>query len=216
MRALLVASLVVAAAAPAHADDTFEAQAASAVRVKHIDDLVWPFVAKCNTGDDTQQRQCRQLRDGRAAELRKATVLVDGDPSAFGIGTWNAKTKSSALTLAACIACDGVEVDADGAKKKWVVAGGKGDKKAMLVDTARTFADEATAKKYAQSLAGARVQFVVHGTPTFTDAKSIGFEIVGYRVYSPCDGSVIVAKPAATGLGEIDKKSCAAKSPAKK
>ena len=165
---------------------------------------MWPFVAKCDGGTDTQNRQCRQLRDARAAELRGATVLVDGDSSAFQVGTWNAKTKSAALTLSGSIASRPIDVEGS---TSWKVSG-VSEAKTDLINTARTFADEATAKKYAQSVAGARVQFLVSGAPASTEKNTIAFKVLGYRVYMPCTGAVVVASDNVTGPGEIDKSSC--------
>lgn len=221
MRAFLVSTVVgtLGIASPALANDTFEAAAAGAQRVKRIDDVIWALTAKCDQGDDTQQRQCRRIRDTRAAELRNATLLIEGERGAFSVGAWNKAKKSAPITLTSCIRCGGAEVDG----KTWFVAGTRevnqpprfqaGKQVAPLLDeTSRTFADDASAKKYAESLANVRVQFVVRvpQSPVWTDANRQGFafEVIAYRVYSPCDGSVVVAKPKA-GAGEVDKLACA-------
>jgi len=224
MRALFITASIMAASSPALADDTFESQAQAAVRVAHVDDLVWPFIARCDAGTDTQQRQCRQVRDARAAELRGRTVLVDGEPGAFKVGDWDPQRKSAAVTLQACIACTGLEVDADGAKKTWFVAGARDASQPArfqggvlvgptLSETSRTFADAATAKKYAQSLGTVRTQFLVKvpATPVWTDRdrRGVALDVVGYRVFTPCTGAVVIASPAAAGNVEADKKSCA-------
>ena len=220
MRGLLIVSLVgVAMPGIARAEDTFDAAAASAQRVTRIDDAVWALTAKCDQGTDTQQRQCRRLRDARAAELRGATLLVEGDRSAFTVGAWSAAKKSAPITLTSCIRCGGIDVEG----KTWFVAGTREVNAAprfqngkqvapMLNETSRTFADEAAAKKYASSLATAKIDFVlrVPPSPVWTDStrQGIAFEVVAYRVYSPCDGSVVVANPKA-GPGEVDKRACA-------
>src|SRR4051812_36976127 len=115
-------ALVAVLAAPAFADDTFEAKADGAQRIGKLDDLVWAYAASCDAGDDTQQRQCRHLRDVRQAQLANATLLVDADKDAFTVGAWNAKTKSIPMTLGACIGCSNLEVDG----KKWIVVGNAG------------------------------------------------------------------------------------------
>lgn len=204
MRAAIV--LLALATSPAFADDTFEAKASGAVRIAHVDDLVWPFAASCDAGDDTQQRQCRRLRDVRGAQLANATLLVDGEKDAFTVGAWNPKTRSIPLKLNGCIACGGVEVDG----KKWLV-GNVNDK---LHDNARTAADENAAKAFAKIATGARVQLIVKlaAKPKLVvDGKNvIAIEVLGYRAFNPCDGNVIVANPP-SGQVEANKKACAAK-----
>lgn len=205
MRALVILALL---ATPAFADDTFEAKADGAERIKHIDDVVWAFTATCNTGDDTQQRQCRQLRDTRQAALANATLLVDADKSAFTVGAWNAKAKSIPLTLGACVDCAGVTVDG----KKWIVVA-SADPKTKLYDNARQAADENAAKAFAKLAADATVQLVVKVAAkpkqTVDGKQALVLDVLGYRVASPCEGSIIVANPPAQPLPP-NKKLCAA------
>jgi hypothetical protein len=205
MRALVILALF---ATPAFADDTFEGKADGAQRIKHIDDVVWAFTAKCDAGDDTQQRQCRHIRDTRQAELANATLLVDADKSAFRVGEWNAKAKSIPLTLSGCIDCSGIEVDG----KKWIVVG-SADPKSKLYDNARQAADENAAKAFAKLAANATVQLVVKVAAkpkqTVDSKQAFVVDVLGYRVASPCEGTIIVANPPAQPLPP-NKKLCAA------
>jgi len=221
MRALVILWLLLAAA-PAFGDDTFEAKATNAQRLNRIENLVWAFTAPCSEGDDTQQRQCRRVRDTRVAQLAGATLLLDADKDAFDVGAWSAQKKSVAVTLSACIRCSGVEIDG---KTYFVVTdkdltspkfdSGK-FKTAPLADTAKQFPDEAAAKAYARSVSNARVQLLVKvpAKPITTiDGKPVvALDLVGYRVYAPCDGAVVVASPK-SGPVEADKKQCAAVAP---
>jgi hypothetical protein len=222
MRRHLFASLlvgVVGLTTPALAEDSFESLAASAQKIKRIDDVIWALTAKCDGGTDTEQRQCRRIRDVRATELKNATLLVEADREAFKVGEWNAAKKSAALSIVSCIRCGGIDVDG----KSWFVAGTRdanqpprfqaGKQVAnLLEESSKTFSDAAAAKKYSDSVATARVQFVlrVPQNPVWTDSnkQGIAFEVLAYRVYSTCDGSVVMAKPKA-GAGEIDKRACA-------
>ncbi len=219
MRGLIILSLLTVAT-PASAEDTFEATAASALRIKRVDDVIWALTAKCDAGTDTQQRQCRRLRDTRAAELKSATLLIDADQSAFTVGVWSAAKKSAPLVLTSCIRCAGIEVEG----KSWFVAGTREANQpprfqagkqvaAILNESARQFSDAAAAKKYGEAVSAAKVQFVVRipANPMWTDSSRQGFafDVVAYRVYSPCDGSVVVASPKASA-GEIDRKACMA------
>lgn len=202
MRTLIFLSLL--AAAPAFADDTFEAKASTAQRLGRIENLVWAFTAPCDSGDDTQQRQCRHVRDSRATELTGATLIVDADPAAFVVGGWSAQKKSVALTLKSCIRCTGVEIDG----KKYVVMGA-GDSK--LYDNAKQFRDEAAATAFSKALANPRVELIVKvpAKPKAAGKPTVTLDIIGYRVISPCDGSVVIASPK-SGPAEADKKQCPA------
>jgi hypothetical protein len=218
MRALAILPLLVAA--PALAEDSFETAAAGAQRIARIESVVWAFTAPCDTGDDTQQRQCRKVRDSRAAELAGATLLVDADREAFEVGAWSAQKKSVALKLSACIRCAGVEIDG---KTYFVVASKAGNpaptlsggklEVGRLHDNARQFPDETTAKAYAASLASARVQLLVKVPPkpvTTVDGKPVlALDFVGHRVFTPCSGTVVFASPQSGSL-EPDKKQCVA------
>jgi len=193
MRALIVASLLVAGTA--YADDAFQ----TAQRVRRIEDVVWTLTATCDQGDDTAHRQCKHVRDTRAAELAGTTLLVDGDPDAFDLGAFDGKKKSMTLSLSSCIRCAGVEIDG----KSWVVTGGA----KKLYDNSKAFSDESAAKAWTHAVANPKVQLLVKVPAKPVEGKTVTLDIVGYRVYSPCDGSVIISNPA-SGPMEADKKAC--------
>jgi hypothetical protein len=211
------ATSLVALASPARADETFEARAAGAIRIQRIDDLVWALTATCETGNDVQQRQCRRVRDTRAAELAGATLLVDADREAFTVGTWNTQKKSVPMQLHACIRCSGVEL---GGKTWFVVANTDGPpprfeggklRVGPLHDNARPLPDEGAAKKLAQTAATATVQMLVKvpAKPKWnTDGRlGIALDLVAYRIVSPCDGSVLLSS-VPSGPGEVDRIAC--------
>ena len=199
MKALIAAVLLVAATA--HADDTFEAKAQGATRVKRIENVVWTLTATCDKGDDTENRQCKHVRDTRAAELAGATLLVDGDADAFDVAAYDAKKKSIALSLKPCVRCAGVDVDG----KAWVVTGGTG----TLYDNAKTFSDASAAKAWVKAIGNVHVQFLVKLPAKPVEGKTVKVDVVGYRVVSPCDGTVVVANPP-SGAAEPDKLACRA------
>jgi hypothetical protein len=211
MRALTIVWFGLVLGGVAHAEDTFDAKAAGAQRLGRVENLVWAFTAPCDGGDDTQQRQCRKVRDTRAAELAGATLLVDADKDAFDVGAWSAQKKSVALTLSACIRCAGVDVDG-----KTYSVRGAGD--AKLYDNAKQFPDEAAAKAFTKAVANARVQLLVK-VPAKPKAvvggkPAIQLDVLGYRVFVPCDGSVVIASPKSATL-DADKKQCAVIAPGK-
>jgi hypothetical protein len=156
---MLLLLLLVSATASA---DTFETHAQSAVRIRHVDDVVWALTATCEKGDDVQQRQCRHIRDRKAKALLASTILVEGDATAFEVGKWNATKKSVPLSLLACVRCGGIELDG----RTWYVTGaqprveGGKVRAAVLYDNARPFPDEAAATAWTKSLAKLRVELV--------------------------------------------------------
>jgi hypothetical protein len=217
----LILTSVLAAPRLAAADDTFEARAASAVRVAHLDDIVWALTAPCDKGDDTQQRQCRRLRDARASQLANATMLVDADRDAFTVGAWNAQKKSAELTLSACIKCGGIEVDG----QTWYIVGNKEGvaaprveggklKTGQLIESARTFPNAASAKQLTDSLPKTKLQMLVKLAPkakwTESGKQGISLDVLDYRVYSACDGSIVFSS-VKSGPGEVDKRACTSK-----
>jgi len=199
VKAIIAGLLLVAASA--HADDTFEARAQSAQRVKRIENVVWTLTATCDKGDDTENRQCRHVRDTRAAQLAGATLLVDGDADAFDIGAFDAKKKSVALSLSPCVRCAGVDVDG----KAWVVSGGG----AKLYDNAKPFSDASAAKAWVKAIGNVHVQFLAKLPAKPVEGKAVKVDIVGYRVISPCDGTIVVANPPSSAA-EPDKLACRA------
>lgn len=195
MRALIaVLPAILLVAQVARADDFETAQ-----RVRRIENVVWTLTATCDQGDDTQHRQCKHVRDTRARELAGATLLVDGDADAFDVAAYDAKKKSIALTLSSCIRCAGVDLEG----KSWIVTGGSN----KLYDNARAFSDDATAKAWLKAIGSPKVQLLVKVPPKPVAGKTVTLDIVGYRIFSPCDGTIIAASPQSAPV-PADKKAC--------
>lgn len=199
-RALAIIAATAGLGGVAHADDTFEAKAASARPLRHLDDLVWAFTATCDKGDDTQNRQCKTLRDRRVAELSGATLLVEADADALAIGEYSAAKKSVAVTLTGCIRCKGVKLDG----KTYVVTGGKN-----LYDTARQFQTAEVAAAWIKAVAQHRVELLVTVPAKPRTSNTLTLDVVGYRVTTPCNGTVVIASPEAQNTPP-DKAACAA------
>jgi hypothetical protein len=212
VRAAAIAFLILATGT-ASADDSFESRAASARKLKNLDDVVWAFAAPCDRGDDTQQRQCRQLRDRFAGELAGQTLLVDADPDALEIDKWNPGTKKSRIALTGCIRCGGLEVDGH----TYYVAGaasaprmeGKRLKANAHYDTAKPFADEAAATAWAATVKNRRVQLLVK-VPDKRGrvGDTVALDILGFRVFTPCNGEIVIAQPPSGPL-PADRAACA-------
>ncbi|MBX3162204.1 MAG: hypothetical protein KF773_39940 [Deltaproteobacteria bacterium] len=204
---LLVAAATTGAPATASADDAF-----AAARRTHVDDVVWALASPCDRGDDVQQRQCRQVRDQLAGELAGQTLLVDGEASAVEVDKWSAAKKSARLVLSGCIRCAGLDVDGRtyfvaGAASAPRLEGGKLRANA-LHDAARSFADEPAATAWAASIANRRVQLLVKVPDKRRPGDTILLDIAGFRVFTPCNGEIVVANPASPPL-PADPAACA-------
>lgn len=214
MRALL-ALVVAAAPVVAHADDTFEAKAAGARAVVHVEDIVWALTASCTKGDDVQNRQCRTLRDRTAAAQAGQTMLVQADGFALDLGAWDASRKSMPVTLTSCIRCEGVGVEG----KTWFITGGTpavdGGKVrgAPLYDTARQFATPETAAAWQKAVKNRKVELVVKvpAKPRWSvgGKDGIQLDVLAYRVITPCNGTVVLANPPSQNAAP-DQAACAA------
>lgn len=198
------------------ADAAFEAKAQNAQRVHDLGDLVWALTATCDTGEEIHQRQCRHLRDARVKELSAATLLVDAIPGGFEVGPWSAAKRSVAVTLYACIDCTGTVVAGKsyfitGTSAPATIEGGRVHAPRIL-DTALAFRDEAGAKTWLNHVGGANIQFLVKVPDKarwqIAGKDGLGLEILGYRVYVPCEGTILVSSPE-SGPVEADKKACA-------
>lgn len=217
MRALtLLTALGTLATTPsvAHAE-TFDNLASTATKVGQVDDLVWALTAPCTTGDDTQNRQCRILRDRLATSYGGTTLLVEADATALTLGAWDKAKKSVSLQLASCVRCGGLEIDgrtyyAIGTTSAARVAGGK-VAAGYLYDNARRFADEASATAWRKATSVVRVDLLlkVPATPRWqvSGKDGIALDVVGFRVTTPCDGAVVIANPEAAAV-TADESAC--------
>lgn len=214
MRALL-ALVIAAAPATAVADDTFEAKAAGARAVVHVEDVVWALTAPCTTGDDAQNRQCRILRDRTAQQHAGQTMLVQADGFALDLGAWDSARKSVAVRLTSCIRCEGVGVEG----KTWFITGGTPSvesgkvRGAPLYDTARQFATPETATAWLKAVKNHKVELVVKvpAKPRWTvgGKDGIQLDVLAYRVTTPCNGTVVLANPPSQNAAP-DQAACAA------
>jgi hypothetical protein len=219
-QSVLVLAAMTAAAGTAHAEDTFEGKTVDARYIKKIEDVVWPLVATCEKGDDTEQRQCRHVRDARAQTLRGATLLVDGDVEAWSVGAYNASRKSVPVSLTPCLRCGGIDIDGrtvfvlglSGQSSQIRFEGGR-LRPAPVHDSSRSFSDENAAAAWAKSVRKVRVQFLVKvpDKPRWTvqGRDGVSFEVLGYRVISPCDGQIVMSQPTSQAV-DPDKKACRA------
>jgi hypothetical protein len=207
-----------ALATPARADDpkSFEALAKEADALTRADlaGLVWSLTAPCNDGDELSQRQCKAARDSRAVAVRDRTFVVDGDGTAFEMGTYDVAKKSAPITLRGCIACaepvGGMYLVSSKAAPSFKGATAEA---ATVHETARTFKDEAGAKRWTARLPHLRTQFVVKiaaangGMWERDGKKGLALDVLAFRVFDPCDGGIVCASPP-SAKGPTDSKTC--------
>jgi hypothetical protein len=217
-RAIVIVTVLAAASlAAADAPKPFDAQVSAATTLSRVDlaGLGWALTAPCNGGDDLAQRQCRAVRDARVAVVRSSVFVVEGDSAAVSVGRWIPETKSAPVTVHGCIACiapvGGVYVVASKAAPTWQ---GTVAQAAALDEVGRPFKDDAAAQKWATHRgSGLRAQFVVRvatatGGVWQHDGKiGLAVDVLGFRVYDPCDGEVIRASAEAS-QGPIDRAAC--------
>lgn len=209
----LAIAAVLAGAAAAHAEPSFEAASAGAKPVRDLEGLIWSLSAACDRGDDVERRQCRLVRDARVQQLTGQTLLIDGEPGSIEVGAWDGGKRTLALSIAGCVRCNGVDVD----DRTYFVlatnpAAGKAAATGVVAQGVRTFMDEAAARTWAATLGHARVQWLVKlpSKPRWADPthQAIELDIVGVRAYMACDGVMIAASPPATDVAP-DRSACA-------
>jgi hypothetical protein len=206
-------------ASPAPPPQTFDQVVAGATRIARSDlaGWAWSLTSACDQGDDVAQRQCRVVRDARAASQKGQTYVVEGEATTFIAGAWDPAKKSITLTVRGCIACAPVDV----AGKKIFIVSNKAAptetggvlQAAVIHETARVFADEESANAWRNDVVPrlrAELVFAIPpGNPVWSrnGKDGIAVQVTGFRVHDPCDGHVVCASPAAARL-DPDKKAC--------
>ena len=216
----VVVGLVGVGAGEASAQASFDALHGEAAEVTGqwgLGALMWAQGDHCSKlTNDVDRRQCNGVKEGRLEQLEGATFLVVGDGGALSIGAYNEKTKSASVSIAPCLACeqpinvDGEELYVVGGSK-FAVTGGKVNASAVKATTA-TWASQAKYDKYLQKvLPRLRSEFIVSvgKAKRWKKAGSVGVtvEVVGWRVYDPCKGKVIMSSPK-SGDVSPDKRAC--------
>lgn len=233
-RAALAAAVAIAAlagggvrasAAPAHAAASFAARAHGARPIRAAADLsalFWAPDARCRQRDDLRRRQCEGVREAETARIRTTTYKVAGDARAITAGDFDTRRGIVPVELHACVAC--AAPISFGGGPAYVVggrpsrAGRSGVRGRVLATARRKFGSaKAAAAWKAQVLPRLRVDLLmrVPARPAWKRGRARGFSVVvvGYRVYDPCDGSILMSSPPAQPLA-ADKHACGASPPA--
>lgn len=216
-----VALLIAAGAQPVSAQ-SFGALADAAQSVDSdtaMAALFWSQTADCGkVSGDMAQRQCKAIAAARKAQLGEATFKVSVARGAISVGDYNDKNRAVSVSLEGCVACEQpLEV---GGGKVFVVAGegavsAKGggiaikpfhtvDIKVKNQPDADRFVRDVGPRLAAElvvKLGSAPKSWKVGG------AAGYRLELVGFRLYDPCDGAVHAAKPPSSSLAP-DKRFC--------
>lgn len=207
-----------AAAQPKH----FEEAAQGAPRVDskpELASLFWSQLSDCSKEDsDLRRRQCEGVRAARAEAVSGTTMVIEGDARSFRVAGFDEKKNELALELTGCIACtDPVEV-AGGryfvvAERGSIEAADGGPKASDLYTTTRTFKNKAWADRWAAEIVPRlRSEYLVQVPAKAKTWKggtleALRVKVVGFRVYDPCDGTIIAADPPSNPTS-ADKSAC--------
>jgi hypothetical protein len=219
----LSVAIVIGLAAPAAAQSgKFEELASQAVKVpgpRAFAGLLWSYVAACEgTAGSMARRQCEGLRKARQTQLAGKTFLVPADAAAFSAGEWDETKRSAPLILTSCVVCssglaiDGRQLFVVGNSGIPTVSGGVVHA-ARIHESALPFKDATALGKWKDDVVPRlRTEMIVRvadGGKLWKQGDASGFnvELLGFRVYDPCDGGIVFASPESTG-GTADKKAC--------
>jgi hypothetical protein len=206
----------------ARADAKFEQLAKDAIRVgdpAEVAALLWTATVDCTRlTDDMARRECEGVRESRAAKTAGKTFLIEGDSTSFWIGAYDATKKGMPIGVRGCIAC-GEPVDIGG-ERKYLVTNATGMtieggalKGPEVHKAFRKFPDDASAKKWSDTVVPRlRTQFIfkIPERPAAWNqggAKGFAVELVAFRVYDPCDGTMVCANPPSEAE-KADKAQC--------
>lgn len=213
---IAIVAVALGGARSARAETTFEAQAQGAQVVNRVEDLVWALTEPCEAGGDRTDvhvRQCKQLRDARAAQLRAQPILVEAEPTAFFVGAYDAAKKSAPVGLYGCIRCQTPVSVGDTAWSVYAGApriSGNQVTLSLAYDRAHTFPDAGALDAWKKALGEIRVHYVVKVGKSLGSPSRLVLDVVGFRVTSACTGEVIVSSAPAQPLPP-DKRACTAK-----
>jgi len=178
---------------------------------KSMTALFWSQGADCTAAkNDLLRRQCEGVRTERKRRVASETYVVDVGVEAFDIAA-DAKKMSVQVNLRSCLWCGtegpvvigkGVHTVEAGSVKAAVVGGGS-----------KTFKKGGMAQHWAAHIATRmKAQMLVKvpaALETFKAGGRNGYkvDVVGYRLYDPCQGDVVAASPKSE-KGPIVASSC--------
>ena len=218
--ALATVGMLMVSVGESRAEETFDAVAGKATPVTGLwglSSLLWAQLGRCDgLANELDKRQCDGIRDARVDQIAGQSFLVTTGGQPVVIGAWDAQLKAAPVEVAPCLACDAA-VDIDG-EKLFVV--GQGDvaltggaiRVAPLHKKSFAFKDEAALEEWkAQVMPRLTSEFVVRVDRAARWNKDgtagMRVDVVAWRVFDPCTGKIIAAKPASADLA-ADKRAC--------
>jgi hypothetical protein len=145
-----------------------------------VADLVWVATAACDKGDDTQQRQCRQIRD------RKAHACVDCDGIELDGKRWHVVGTGARI---------------DGGKLRGAILH---DTSKVFADEAAATAWSKPIKTIRVEYV---IKLPAKPRTTVGGKDAVQLDIAGWRVIDACTGAILASKPESAAVGP-DKQSC--------
>ncbi len=173
--------------------------------------LFWSQEASCGKEkSDLLRRQCQGVQRARSGSVSELTYLVEVAGPAVDVST-DSKKNSVAVTLRSCVACEEQGAIVVG-KGNYQVSNGK-----LLANTlksaSKSFKSAAAAEHWGKYTGGRlRAQFLVKVPSSAERFKAAGrdgykVEVVGYRLYDPCQGNVLTSAPESKH-GPVDSETC--------
>lgn len=202
----LAAALLALAAAPASAGE-FDSQLARAEQVRGADGLAslfWAQTAGCREGSDLDRRQCVAVKEARSRAVVEQLYVTHGD-LVVTVGDYDVAKGGMPWIVRACLAC--AEPAQIGGERRYVTGKGTvaikggallGPELAKGVIRVPT---EAAARRWREvALPRLEKQVLFRVPPKFAGwsqgtARGATVEVVGVRVFDPCDGVVVHASP---------------------
>ncbi len=213
--ALLLAPLAIGASASSAQAESFDERAKAARYVADANgmtSLFWSQGADCTKAkSDLLRRQCEGVRAARKASVAKETYLVEDGSEAVAL-TADAEKNSVQVDFRSCLWCgqDGAVVVGSGEHS---VTGAAVSAPSLGVAT-KAFKKAKVATHWqahiATRLRGQLLVKVPSALETFKVGARDGYkvEVVGYRLYDPCKGEVVVTSEKKPGPAPLLESAC--------
>ena len=213
-RHVLTSLLFLLAFAPRALAGPFDDQASKAQKVLDgtaLAALFWAQTASCkHFTDDFYRRQCEGVKESRGQAASGQIYVMRADGPALSVGKYDKAKAAVAFTVRGCLAC-AEPVDVSG-ERRYVTTKGNttiqgGQLRGPEIERGLFRAsNDQTAKRFIEVVFPRLRTEVLFKVPTrvspWTEGGARGYatELVGVRVYDPCDGTILHAKPASDKL----------------
>ncbi|MFH0901352.1 MAG: hypothetical protein V2A73_12055, partial [Pseudomonadota bacterium] len=186
-------------------------QAAVVDRIDVVPELLWAVTASCSQAqDDLSRRQCEGVRAARAATIAGKAYLMRAEAGSFEATEWDPAESAQRFVVKGCLSCRAAV--AISGEQRYLTTGSavavEGGALAgpELFRGARRFADENEARQWVENIVPRLRTELLFRVPLSIGSWSAGavqgyaVDLVGFRVFDPCDGSIIAAEPASAAV----------------